>query len=89
MEKRRDRFFQIGLGLTFTTFLFDLIAFVSPSWLESIPEFRDKFTRLGLWVACFNNYIHPEDYVSKAYSGCWYVYYPEYYYIRPWLNPGK
>ncbi|VDL96536.1 unnamed protein product [Schistocephalus solidus] len=42
---------------------------------------------LGLWEACFNNFIFAEDYISKAYSGCWYIYRDEFKYIRFWLVP--
>ncbi|PAA46518.1 hypothetical protein BOX15_Mlig032718g2, partial [Macrostomum lignano] len=83
----RDLPFRCSLVSSVVGSILYLVAFVTPYWIESDPAMKSTFTRLGLWVSCFNNYIHPEDYVSKAYSGCWYIYYPEYYYIRSWLNP--
>jgi len=70
---------------TLGAFFCNFVAFCSGHWIESMPEYNSQFVRLGLWEACFNNYIHPEDYVSKAYQGCWWIYYPEFWYIRTWL----
>jgi hypothetical protein len=77
-----------GLILCLLAFIFDALSFFSFNWIESMPEFKSKFSRLGLWGACFNGYVHPEDYVSKDYYGCWFIYWLEYKYIRDWLTPG-
>jgi len=77
----------LTLGFTVLAFVCNLIAFLSPYWLESNPTSNSQFVRLGLWVACFDGYLHWSDYVNKAYFGCWYIYYPEYDLIRHWLNP--
>lgn len=83
----RDLAFRCILVCSCVACILYFVAFVTPNWIELRPEMQSTFQRLGLWMACFNGYVHPEDYVSKAYYGCWYIYYPEYYYIRSWLNP--
>jgi len=88
-KKSSDTNLKCCLGFAIAAFLFNAIAFVTPYWIVAKPDFPSQFVRLGLWEACFDNYIHPEDYVSKMYKGCWYVYWPEYDYIRDWLNPRK
>ncbi|CAL8083362.1 unnamed protein product [Calicophoron daubneyi] len=79
--------FVIAVTCSFVSAICDVVAFVTPYWIVSMKEANKGFQRLGLWEVCFRDFIFPEDYVSKAYNGCWYVYYPEYKYIRHWLNP--
>ncbi|CAH8480232.1 unnamed protein product [Schistosoma mattheei] len=72
----------------FTTFGFcsNFISFVSPYWIQSIPEANSQFQRIGLWTVCFDGYMRPALY-DKAYFGCYYIYYVIYDRIRDWLNP--
>ncbi|KAF6780445.1 hypothetical protein AHF37_00076 [Paragonimus kellicotti] len=79
--------FVIAVTLAFISSVFYIICFVSPYWIVAKHGNNQGFLRLGLWEVCFEDFIFPEDYVSKAYQGCWYIYYPEYKYIRFWLNP--
>ncbi|VDQ04246.1 unnamed protein product [Trichobilharzia regenti] len=79
--------FAIAVTFAFLAAISNIIGFVSPYWIVSKSDSNIGFQRLGLWEVCFENFIFPEDYVSKAYQGCWYIYYPEYKYIRFWLNP--
>lgn len=79
--------FVIAVTTAFIATICYIIGFVSPYWIEAKRGSNEGFQRLGLWEVCFHNFIFPEDYVSKAYEGCWYIYYPEYKYIRFWLNP--
>ncbi|CAH8437986.1 unnamed protein product [Heterobilharzia americana] len=79
--------FAIAVTFAFLAAIFNVVGFVSPFWIVSKSGSNVGFQRLGLWEVCFDNFIFPEDYVSKAYQGCWYIYYPEYKYIRFWLNP--
>lgn len=88
MKPRRDLLFLAAFSTTAAAFFFDLIAFVTPFWVESVPSEHSHFVRIGLWTACFNGYLHPTDMVQKAYFGCWYIYYKEFDRIRVWLNPG-
>ncbi|VDP31721.1 unnamed protein product [Schistosoma margrebowiei] len=72
----------------FTTFGFcsNFISFVSPYWIQSVPEGNSQFQRIGLWTVCFDGYMRPALY-DKAYFGCYYIYYVIYDRIRDWLNP--
>ncbi|KER19983.1 hypothetical protein T265_11372 [Opisthorchis viverrini] len=79
--------FVIAVTCAFLSSILNIISFVSPYWIVAKYGNNQGFQRLGLWEVCFHNFIFPEDYVSKAYEGCWYIYYPEYKYIRFWLNP--
>ncbi|PAA47321.1 hypothetical protein BOX15_Mlig011267g3 [Macrostomum lignano] len=72
----RDLAFRCVLVCTVLACILYFVAFVTPNWIELKPEMESTFLRLGLWTACFKGYLHPEDYVSKAYYGCWYIYYP-------------
>lgn len=86
-QTQRHLLFHLGLLTCCITMVTYFLAFVSPYWLESIPEYHSPFLRIGLWEICFDGYLHPSDYVSKAYFGCWYIYFPEFSAIRDWLNP--
>ncbi|CAH8431021.1 unnamed protein product [Schistosoma guineensis] len=85
--RRKHISFSMAVTFSFLAAIFNIIGFVSPFWIVSKSESNLGFQRLGLWEVCFDQFIFPEDYVSKAYQGCWYIYYPEYKYIRFWLNP--
>lgn len=68
------------------SFVLCLVGFGTGSWWVSTdPE--SKFDRAGLWEICFNGYEHTSDLIGKAYYGCWWVFYKEYYYIRDWIFP--
>ncbi|KAL3319165.1 hypothetical protein Ciccas_002177 [Cichlidogyrus casuarinus] len=79
--------YKVALVFIAIALVCDIISFVSGFWIVAIDGDNLGFVRLGLWEACFNNFIFPDDYVSKAYRGCWYIYYPEFQYISYWLNP--
>ncbi|KAK4473549.1 hypothetical protein MN116_002907 [Schistosoma mekongi] len=72
----------------FTVFGFcsNFISFVSPYWIQSVPEAKSQFQRIGLWTVCFDGYMRPALY-DKAYFGCYYIYYVIYDRVRDWLNP--
>jgi len=69
------------------SFVLCLVGFGTGSWWVSIDE-DSTFDRAGLWEICFNGYEHTSDLIGKAYYGCWWVFYKEYYYIRDWILPG-
>ncbi|XP_061169288.1 uncharacterized protein LOC133178584 [Saccostrea echinata] len=70
-------------------FLFFLIAFSTPNWLEADDKYKLKngFVKLGLWTACFNHWTYFNDYNGKIYDGCWWIYSYEYRPIFHWINP--
>ncbi len=79
--------FLFAIILTVFATLFNVIGFISPFWIVARDGDNAGFIRLGLWEVCFNHFIFAEDYISKAYDGCWYIYRQEFKYIRFWLNP--
>lgn len=65
----------------------NFIAFVSPYWVEAQSGANALFNRIGLWTACFDGYMRPDN-CNRAYFGCFYIYHYGYDEIRNWLNPG-
>jgi len=79
--------FILASAFIVLSFILCLIGFGTGSWWVSIDE-DSKFVRAGLWEICFNGYEHTSDLIGKAYYGCWWIFYNEYYYIRDWIFPG-
>ncbi|XP_074656550.1 uncharacterized protein LOC141909813 [Tubulanus polymorphus] len=79
--------FVAAFACCFVALVLNIIAFVSPYWYQSWPRVHSRFVRLGLWEACFDGYTHPQDYNSKSYVGCWWVFSHEYRPIWEWLCP--
>ncbi|KAG5454012.1 hypothetical protein CSKR_102074 [Clonorchis sinensis] len=85
-KEKSHRLFLVFLWTTIAAVTTNFISFVSPFWIQSVPEAHSQFERIGLWTACFNGYMRPDDF-SKAYFGCYYIYFVEYDRIRQWINP--
>nr|CAH8824610.1 unnamed protein product [Trichobilharzia regenti] len=81
-----NRHFSTLVFFTVSGFCSNFISFVSPYWIQSVPEARSQFQRIGLWTVCFDGYMRPGLY-DKAYFGCYYIYYVIYDRVRDWLNP--
>lgn len=73
--------------LAFISYLILLISFASPYWLSSYKFTDSAFKRLGLWDFCFQDYRHPSYQYDTKFSGCHWIYSPEYTNIRDWLQP--
>jgi len=80
------RSYYIAFGFAVCSFILCLISFGTGYWFVSIDS-ENLFQSIGLWQACFNGYEHTSDLIGKAYEGCWWIFYKEYYYIRDWLMP--
>jgi hypothetical protein len=78
--------YYLGFAFAVVSFILCLIGFGTGYWFVSIDD-TNLFQSIGLWQACFNGYAHTSDLVGKAYYGCWWLFYKEYYYIRGWLMP--
>ncbi|XP_013384667.1 uncharacterized protein LOC106154750 [Lingula anatina] len=80
--------FYIGFALSLLALLFNIVGFCTPNWYEK-SDIRDShgFVRCGLWEFCLDNYKNPDDLLAKPYSGCWWVYSPEYWWMRDHLMP--
>ncbi|XP_046580979.1 uncharacterized protein LOC124288503 [Haliotis rubra] len=64
-----------------------VLAFASPYWVESFDKFQGRFTKIGLWEVCFNDYTFYKDYNGKRYLGCWYIFSQQIRPIWEWLSP--
>ncbi|CAD5117395.1 DgyrCDS6169 [Dimorphilus gyrociliatus] len=78
-----------GLGANLFSLASLIIAFASPFWLQTYPDSFNTFRNIGLWEACFQNYIHYKDDKQEVYDGCWWILNPEdkYWKLREWLLP--
>ncbi|KAA3678153.1 uncharacterized protein DEA37_0006300 [Paragonimus westermani] len=85
-QEKANSLFSVFLWLTLGAVVTNFVSFVSPFWIQSIPDSHSQFERIGLWTACFNGYMRPNDF-NKAYFGCYYIYFVEYDNIREWINP--
>jgi len=64
-----------------------IIAFVTSHWLTSSSASDPDFLNIGLWIACFDHYIHPHEDPPRVYDGCHYVRDAYYENIQDWLAP--
>jgi hypothetical protein len=78
--------YLIAFAFGVLSFVLCMISFGTGYWFVSV-EPDNLFQSIGLWQACFNGYEHTSDLIGKAYYGCWWIFYKEYYYIRTWLMP--
>ncbi|CAH8436078.1 unnamed protein product [Schistosoma rodhaini] len=85
-DVENKRLFSCIVFFTAFGFCSNFISFVSPYWIQSVPEANSQFQRIGLWTVCFDGYMLPGLY-DRAYFGCYYIYYVIYDRIRDWLNP--
>ncbi|KAK4467888.1 hypothetical protein MN116_008499 [Schistosoma mekongi] len=58
---------------TYAAFVFLLISFVTPYWLQSWPRLHTPFLRLGLWEFCVNGFVQRLDPNMVSYYGCWWI----------------
>lgn len=79
----------VAISTTVTAFLFILIAFCTPYWLQNDQEIKDpQFIRIGLWEVCFENFRDFRHHYDTNFTGCWWVFEEEYYIIHDFLLPG-
>jgi hypothetical protein len=76
-----------GSILTYIAFMFLLICFCAPYWVQSFEETNSNFKNMGLWEYCFDHYRYPYFQFDKLFNGCHHVFSQEYYVIREWLLP--
>ncbi|KAK6167575.1 hypothetical protein SNE40_021568 [Patella caerulea] len=87
MGEKPDQKVVIGLIVLCMAFGCLLIAFASPYWVESFEKFQGRFTKIGLWEVCFNDYTFYKDYNGKRFLGCWYIFSPQIRPIWEWVSP--
>jgi len=79
----------LGFGCTLFALAALCISFASPFWFQTWPQSFNTFQSIGLWEACFDNFIHPKDDTMHLYSGCYWVFSsdPNIRKLREWLTP--
>jgi hypothetical protein len=79
----------VGFGLSVAALACMCISFASPYWLQQWELSFNTFNNMGLWEACFHNYMHHRDDLQEIYNGCFWVYNPDEKYnkLRDWLVP--
>lgn len=75
--------------LVAATIICHIIAIASNHWLRSSNAYQTNFLNIGLFVACFDDYIHPHDNPPRTYDGCHSLHSEVYATIREWLVPCK
>ena len=65
----------------------NVIAFFTDYWLQSSSLNQEDFLNLGLWDACFHDYVHEHENLPKTYDGCHPISSKYYRTIQPWLRP--
>ncbi|KAH8326826.1 hypothetical protein KR074_001471 [Drosophila pseudoananassae] len=84
-----NRTTQVALGVSAFSFLLFVIAFATPYWLVTDGRLNDpRFTNLGLWEVCFNNFQDIHRFYDNRFTGCMWVFEEEYYIIHDFLLPG-
>ncbi|CAH8553749.1 unnamed protein product [Schistosoma turkestanicum] len=65
--------YRVACISTYASFVFLLVSFVTPYWLQSWPRLHTPFLRLGLWEFCVNGYVQRLDPNMISYYGCWWI----------------
>ncbi|KAH8371039.1 hypothetical protein KR093_005960 [Drosophila rubida] len=80
---------KVALGISVFSFLLFVIAFATPYWLVTDGRIQNpRFTNLGLWEVCFNNFQDIHRFYDTRFTGCMWVFEEEYYIIHDFLLPG-
>lgn len=79
---------KAAASLALIAFIFVVIAFTTPNWLETDYKLeKPTFIKIGLWQVCFQGYEEPHHLYDTKFYGCWWVFEEEYYIIRDVLLP--
>lgn len=80
---------RIAVAISTFAFLLILCAFFSSSWLVNNGETgKPRFTNLGLWEVCFQNFTDIHRFYDTVFKGCMWVFEEEYYIIHDFLLLG-
>ncbi|XP_041360832.1 uncharacterized protein LOC121377047 [Gigantopelta aegis] len=78
----------LGLVLTSLCAICVVISMASTNWIEALQQRDTGFGKMGLWEACFYNYVdNKSGGLGKRYNGCHALYSFEYRAIWRWLTP--
>ncbi|KAL3282103.1 hypothetical protein HHI36_005301 [Cryptolaemus montrouzieri] len=85
----KNRTGLFAIGTTVAAFIFILIAFCTPYWLQNDEKIENpQFIKIGLWEVCFVNFEDFRHHYDYRFTGCWWVFEEEYYIIHDFLLPG-
>ncbi|XP_012264925.1 uncharacterized protein LOC105691182 [Athalia rosae] len=85
----KSRTSKVAAICTGLAFVFVVIAFTTPYWLETDGKLAEpKFIRLGLWQVCFKNFKDIRHLYDTRFNDCWWIFEEEYYIIQDFLLPG-
>lgn len=59
-----------GSIVSYVGFIFLLMAFCSPYWIESYEESFSNFKNMGLWEYCFKEFYYPYYQFPRKFNGC-------------------
>ncbi|XP_062561052.1 uncharacterized protein LOC134225196 [Armigeres subalbatus] len=80
---------KFAVGFTAAAFLFILISFCSPYWLTTDGKLsKPKFTNLGLWELCLNDFQDIHRFYDTRFTGCMWIFEEEYYILHDYILPG-
>ncbi|ALC40678.1 kune [Drosophila busckii] len=80
---------RVALAISAFSCLLFIIAFATPYWLITDGRLQNpRFTNLGLWEVCFNNFQDIHRFYDTQFTGCMWVFEEEYYIIHDFLLPG-
>ncbi|ESN99245.1 hypothetical protein HELRODRAFT_162763 [Helobdella robusta] len=65
----------------------NLIAISTNFWLKSSTSSKSDFLNVGLWVACFHDYVHTHETPSRTYNGCHAINSDYFKDLQHWLLP--
>lgn len=84
-----NRSTRVALGISAFSLILFVIAFATPYWLVTDGRLQNpRFTNLGLWEVCFNNFQDIHRFYDTRFTGCLWVFEEEYYIIHDFLLPG-
>nr|AAL49330.1 RH22958p [Drosophila melanogaster] len=84
-----NRILQVALCASVFSLICFVIAFSTPYWLVTDGRLQNqRFTNLGLWEVCFNNFQDIHRFFDNSFNGCLWVFEEEYYIIHDFLLPG-
>ncbi|XP_043476492.1 uncharacterized protein LOC122507701 [Leptopilina heterotoma] len=79
---------KVAIGLTMVGFIFVLIAFTTPNWLQTDGKLDSpKFRKIGLWQVCFEDFMDTQHLYDTKFNNCWWVFEEEYYILHDILLP--
>lgn len=79
---------KVAIGCTVIGFIFVLIAFTTPNWLQTDgKKLNPTFHRIGLWRFCVQDFEDQKHHYDVKFNGCNWIFQEEHYIIHDFLLP--